>query len=168
MFEGEHRATAWGAALGRAIAWVKILGMGAVLRAMGKQREARILSNAFTAFSVYNSPRYDRSILSAVDNCLALRVRVCLLRAHAGAEEQGPRDARGCARVCTGAWQGKRARRWAGKHTPRQAPARPRPPPAHQPSAAPICRPLPLPDARVRFIASCGAPPPLCTGRAAP
>jgi hypothetical protein len=75
VFQTEHKATAWGAALGRCIAWVKIIGVSAVLRAMGKQREARILSNAFTAFSVYNSPRYDRSILSAVDNCYALQVR---------------------------------------------------------------------------------------------
>ena len=73
-FEREHRAFDWGIALGRGIAWVKILGISMLMRAVGKTREATLLQNAYTAFSVYNTPRYDRSILSAVDNAAALRV----------------------------------------------------------------------------------------------
>lgn len=75
-FETEHRATEWGIAAGRWIAWAKILGVCTVMKALGKSREARILRNAFAAFSVYNTPRYDRSILSAADNCIALRAEL--------------------------------------------------------------------------------------------
>jgi hypothetical protein len=50
------------------------MGIGTLLQAIGKTREATLLKNAYTAFSVYNTPRYDRSILSAVDNAVALRV----------------------------------------------------------------------------------------------
>lgn len=53
---------------------MKILGISMLMRAVGKTREATLLQNAYTAFSVYNTPRYDRSILSAVDNAAALRV----------------------------------------------------------------------------------------------
>lgn len=74
MFEKEHKAFDWGIALGRGIAWVKIWGLSALMRTVGKTREATLLQNAYTAFSVYNTPRYDRSILSAVDNAIALRV----------------------------------------------------------------------------------------------
>lgn len=69
-----HRYSPWGVALGRYIAWLKILGTCVVLKALGKQREARTLRNAYSAFSVYNASRYDRSIRSAVDNCYALQV----------------------------------------------------------------------------------------------
>lgn len=74
VFESEHKPYDWGISLGRCIAWVKILGLCTLLRAVGKSREAMLLKNAYTAFSVYNTPRYDRSILSAVDNAAALRV----------------------------------------------------------------------------------------------
>lgn len=76
VFESEHTPTSWGISLGRCIAWVKILGVCALFRAVGKSREAVLLKNAYTAFSVYNAPRYDRSILSAVDNAIALGVRL--------------------------------------------------------------------------------------------
>jgi hypothetical protein len=74
VFDAEHKPADWGIALGRCIAWVKILGLCGLLQALGKRREATLLKNAYTAFSVYNTPRYDRSILSAVDNAEALRV----------------------------------------------------------------------------------------------
>jgi hypothetical protein len=65
---GEHTPTTFGIQLGRIIAWCKIWVVGAVLRLVGREKEARLLSNAFKAFSVYNSPRYDRSFISSVDN----------------------------------------------------------------------------------------------------
>eukprot|EP00775_Hariotina_reticulata_P007405 gene7405-7614_t len=67
-FQGKHMPTTLGIQLGRIISWCKIWVLGAVLRLLGKEREARLLSTAFKAFSVYNSPRYDRSIISSVDN----------------------------------------------------------------------------------------------------
>jgi hypothetical protein len=77
LFEQEHKPTGWGIALGRAITWTKIWAICGVLKVLGKTKEARMLTNAYTAFTVYNTPRYDRSILSAVDNGLALRVSAC-------------------------------------------------------------------------------------------
>lgn len=82
VFSRPHKASEWGIWLGRCIAWAKIMGIGTLLQAIGKTREATLLKNAYTAFSVYNTPRYDRSILSAVDNVIALRVRddgVCVV-----------------------------------------------------------------------------------------
>jgi hypothetical protein len=75
VFSRPHKASEWGIWLGRCIAWAKIMGIGTLLQAVGKTREATLLKNAYTAFSVYNTPRYDRSILSAVDNVVTLRVR---------------------------------------------------------------------------------------------
>lgn len=73
---GKHVPTAWGLEAGRLIALAKIWLTGCVLRLMGKPREALALSKAYKAFSVYNSPRYDRSILSAVDNVRALQAQL--------------------------------------------------------------------------------------------
>jgi len=74
VFEREHKPYDWGIMLGRCIAWVKILGICTLLQAVGKKREATLLKNAYAAFSIYNTQRYDRSILSSVDNARALRV----------------------------------------------------------------------------------------------
>lgn len=82
MFYREHTANDWGISLGRCIAWFKILGLCALLQAVGKKREATLLKNAYTAFSVYNTQRYNRSIMSAVDNAEVLRVcSACILAA---------------------------------------------------------------------------------------
>lgn len=59
--------------LGRYVTLGKIWGVNWVLWALGKTREARLLSNAYKAFNVYNSRRYDRSITCAVDNVRALQ-----------------------------------------------------------------------------------------------
>lgn len=72
----DYQASEWGILLGRGIAWLKILGVSALMAFMGKKREATLLRNAYSAFSVYNTRRYDRSILSAADNAIALRVSV--------------------------------------------------------------------------------------------
>eukprot|EP00878_Enallax_costatus_P001418 GHUV01001568.1.p1 GENE.GHUV01001568.1~~GHUV01001568.1.p1 ORF type:complete len:569 (+),score=137.92 GHUV01001568.1:356-2062(+) len=59
--------------IGRRVTLTKIWGVSRVLSALGKSREARLLSNAYKAFGVYNSRRYDRSITCAVDNARALQ-----------------------------------------------------------------------------------------------
>lgn len=51
----------------------RIWAVSQALSALGKSREARMLSNAYKAMGVYNSRRYDRSITCAVDNARALQ-----------------------------------------------------------------------------------------------
>lgn len=62
--------------LGRWVTLAKIWGISWVLSALGKTREARLLSMAYKAFNVYNSRRYDRSITCAVDNVRSLQAQM--------------------------------------------------------------------------------------------
>lgn len=62
--------------LGRYVTLFKIWGVSWLLWALGKTKEARLLSNAYKAFGIYNSTRYDRSITCAVDNVRALQAKM--------------------------------------------------------------------------------------------
>lgn len=62
--------------IGRWITLAKIWCISWVLSAIGKSREARLLSTAYKAFGVYNSRRYDRSITCAVDNVRSLQAQM--------------------------------------------------------------------------------------------
>eukprot|EP00878_Enallax_costatus_P007771 GHUV01008134.1.p1 GENE.GHUV01008134.1~~GHUV01008134.1.p1 ORF type:complete len:416 (+),score=108.71 GHUV01008134.1:316-1563(+) len=62
--------------MGRWVTLAKIWGISWVLSALGKSREARLLSTAYKAFGVYNSRRYDRSITCAVDNVRSLQAQM--------------------------------------------------------------------------------------------
>uniref|UniRef100_A0A383W7V3 Fatty acyl-CoA reductase n=1 Tax=Tetradesmus obliquus TaxID=3088 RepID=A0A383W7V3_TETOB len=75
-YQGKHEPSAWGLAIGRWLTEAKLWPICKVLEWSGRGRKALLLRNAFKALCVQNSFNYNRSIVSCVDNCQALRKRI--------------------------------------------------------------------------------------------
>eukprot|EP00878_Enallax_costatus_P009179 GHUV01009596.1.p1 GENE.GHUV01009596.1~~GHUV01009596.1.p1 ORF type:complete len:597 (+),score=150.72 GHUV01009596.1:329-2119(+) len=72
-YTGKHTPTSRGLFIGRLITQLKVWAVCRLLQLTGRRRQARALSNGFKAFCVQNSFRYNKSIVSGVDNVRQLQ-----------------------------------------------------------------------------------------------
>jgi hypothetical protein len=75
-FKGEHVPTELGVQRGWRWAAVKLWVLGWALQLTGRTRERRMLTIAHKAFAIQNSLRYNKSMLTAVDNARALQAQL--------------------------------------------------------------------------------------------